>query len=118
VKKLTSQDMQRICGSYYLGTINCLYDRLVEIFGEPTKKIVNEFDQQIFNCDNKTSCEWIIELDNGNVVTIYDWKLSRLYLGDDGLWPDEITTWNIGGFSKKDYEELKKYIEEKKKDEI
>lgn len=51
------------------------------------------------NLDRKTSAEWIIKFndDNGTCATIYDYKVSKKYLGPEGLDVEEIDDWHIGG---------------------
>ena len=56
------------CGTSFKGYIEASYSRLVELFGEPQE------------CDGyKESGEWIFESENGDVVTLYDWKQTNLY---------------------------------------
>lgn len=41
--------------------------------------------------NDKTNFEWIMETDNGDVFTVYDWKEYRV------LDENEILEWHIGG---------------------
>jgi len=43
--------------------------------------------------NDKTNFEWIMETDNGDVFTVYDWKEYRV------LDEDELIEWHIGGHS-------------------
>lgn len=43
--------------------------------------------------DDKVNFEWIMETDNGDVFTIYDWKEYR------SIEETEIIEWHIGGHS-------------------
>lgn len=52
-------------GSSLKGYINCTYQELVKVLGEPTYPNPSG--------DNKVQKEWVIQF-NGNVYTIYDWK--------------------------------------------
>ena len=66
---------------------NVPYSKLVDIFGEPEK-----------TGHDKTDVEWTILFDDGTTAIIYNWKNGRAYCGDDGLEPEQITDWNVGGF--------------------
>lgn len=68
------------------GHITCDFSRLVSLFGEPMCWI----------CD-KTDWEWCIDLGNGHVATIYNWKNGPAY-GVPAA-PSDIKRWNIGGHS-------------------
>lgn len=75
---------QSISGTSFHGTtINLTVNQLISICGEPC---------YISNTgENKVNFEWQMELDNGDVFTIYDWKEYRVI----GL--DEVINWHIGG---------------------
>ena len=73
-------------GTHLQGHVTCDFDRLVSLFGEPMCWI----------CD-KTDWEWCIDLGNGHVATIYNWKNGFNYLGADGLHPSQINEWHVGG---------------------
>tara|TARA_R100001594_G_scaffold64860_1_gene99186 strand:+ start:1016 stop:1513 length:498 start_codon:yes stop_codon:yes gene_type:complete len=66
---------------------NVPYSKIVEVFGEPEK-----------TGHDKTDVEWTILFDDGTTATIYNWKNGRAYCGEDGLEPEQITDWNVGGF--------------------
>ena len=66
---------------------NVPFSKLVDIFGEPEK-----------TGHDKTDVEWSILFDDGTTATIYNWKNGRAYCGEDGLEPEQITDWNVGGF--------------------
>lgn len=68
-------------GTHLLDTITTTYDRIVEVFGDPT--IGPDAD------GDKTTCEWHIKFADGTIATIYDWKLRDTNYGDYG--------WHIGG---------------------
>ena len=63
----------------FLGEVNTTYARLVEVFGEPLSG----------SGDGKVNSEWIIKFANGEVATIYDWKLPET--------PTDDYNWHIGG---------------------
>lgn len=54
--------------------------------------------------DDKTSMEWVRELDSADIFTIYDWKYYRK------IDMDEEIEWNIGGYNKKVTELAKEEI--------
>jgi len=73
--------------TFLQGYIEVPYEKLVKVFGPP-----EEGDGY------KTQVEWRIEFEDGTIATIYDYKMSKEYLGpDEGLEPEEITEWHIGG---------------------
>lgn len=88
-------------GTHKQGDLNCSYDEIVSALGFPII-LVEQF--------SKSDYEWVIELDNGNVVTIYDWKIGKNYLGKDGFDKEHIQWWSIGGTEKKDAEFVKRFI--------
>ena len=48
------------------------------------------------------------------VVSIYNWKNGKNYLGLEGLQVNEITDWNIGGFSPRAVEIVEDVLKERK----
>ena len=83
-------------GTNWQNDLGVSYDRLVKAFGEP-----------ITDWDPKTDAEWYIETEDGVVITIYDYKIGKNYLGNTGLPADAITYWHIGGFNKdKDHKRI------------
>ena len=70
------------------GSFICNYITLVRVLGEPLKG----------SDDFKTQVEWEIEYKDGTITTIYDWKQGKCYLGEEeGIEPNEVICWNIGG---------------------
>lgn len=53
-----------VTGTCLQGTINTSYDRLVDLFGEPTQ----------LEADGKVQVEWAVKFTDGTLATIYDWK--------------------------------------------
>jgi hypothetical protein len=47
----------------------------------------------------KTDAQWAFKFEDGTVATLYNWKDGKNYCGADGLNLEDITSWNIGGFS-------------------
>lgn len=68
-------------GTSFMGCITTTYDKLVQLFGEPMKG----------SDDGKTTAEWVIQFEDGEVATIYDWKLSST--------PTNLYDWHVGGHS-------------------
>jgi len=60
-----------------VGYVNTTYADLVEAFGKP------------LNGGDKTNSEWIIKFADGEVATIYDWKMPTTPVYD--------YEWHIGG---------------------
>ena len=69
-------------GASLQGQIEASYWELVDAFGEPETHVDNE---------HKTQAEWHLKFEDGTIVTVYDWKQSCK--------PQDVMTWNIGGFS-------------------
>ena len=83
--------------SFHYSTITTTVNELISIIGEPV-------------CDSNTgedkvNIEWELEDEEGNVVTIYDWKEYRK------IGMDEKIEWHIGGMSKMITYYAKKEIE-------
>lgn len=74
-------DWDEVNGSHLQGYVFTTYDELVKTFGEP----------HCFDGD-KTTVEWMLKFDNGDVVTIYDYK--------EWETPKHLYQWHIGGFNK------------------
>ena len=55
--------------SFYNSTIKTTIGELIRVLGEPT--------YQQNTGDDKVNVEWICERENGDIVTIYDWKEYR-----------------------------------------
>ena len=69
-------------GTTFLASVN----QLIEVIGQPT--IQDNIGE------DKTNFEWDMELEDGTVFSIYDWKEYRTI----GL--DEVIEWHIGGKNK------------------
>ena len=86
----------RVIGTSFHGiSINGSINQLSKVIGEPTK---------INSGDGKTVFQWVMETDEDEVITIYDWKMYR----EVGM--DEEIEWNIGGHSKKSTEKTREKI--------
>lgn len=69
-----------------IGHISCTYGKLLKLFGDPKRVLSLKTDQ-----------EWTLNFENGDHINIYDWKVGKSYLYEDGLDPEDITEWNVGG---------------------
>ena len=87
-------------GTSLQGEITCDYNKLVELFGEPSG-----------SDGYKSDAEWEIEFEDGVVATIYNWKDGKNYCGEDeGLDVEDIRNWHVGGFSKTAFTNILKVI--------
>ena len=93
----------KISGTSGKGSFICEYKTLVKVLGQP-----EEGDEY------KIQAEWDIEYKDGTVTTIYDWKQGKGYLGEEGIEPEEVIEWNVGGNDdKKSIQHLKDLFIEK-----
>jgi hypothetical protein len=90
--------------SFHNTTISTSYKNLVKLFGKPNSP----------GDEYKVSSEWILEDDNGYLVTIYDWKETNLY---DSSNPSvkkfrelDSYSWHIGGTRIEDEENLQAFV--------
>lgn len=79
-------DAPNTIGAHQQGQIATDYDTLVEAFGEP-----NVLGPTLESTDNKVTCMWAIQFDDGTVATIYDWNTIST--------PFHLHSWIIGGFN-------------------
>jgi hypothetical protein len=89
--KLT--DPSNANGTSLVGHILSTYNKLVQLFGIPNGS--PSFDGKVKN-------EWVLENSDGQVVTIYDWKLSE----NLSHYPDETYHWHIGAHNRSAAAEL------------
>ena len=80
-----------VSGTHLQGYIECDYKTLIEGFGKPDTE-----------CDGyKIDREWILKFEDGTVATIYNYKNGKNYCGpQQGLKPEDIKKWHVGGKSK------------------
>jgi hypothetical protein len=83
--------------SFHDTVIESTVNELEHILGEPDYGDNNGYD--------KVNFEWVMETDNGDVFTVYDWKEHRSLLGNT------VVEWHIGGHSKDVTEQAKREIE-------
>ena len=76
---------KRVSGtSFHDSVVIASVDQLIQVLGEPNEDSNTGFD--------KVNFEWEMELESGEVFTVYDWKEYRM------LRTDEMIEWHIGGF--------------------
>lgn len=76
---------KRISGtSFYYSTVIATVDQLIQVLGEPTDDLNTGQD--------KVNFEWEMELESGDVFTVYDYKEYRM------IARDQMIEWHIGGF--------------------
>jgi len=83
--------------SFHYSTVRASVDELIKVIGEPT--------YESNDGEDKVNIEWELEDDNGDVVTVYDWKEYR------PLSYYEQIEWHIGGMSKNITDNAKEEIE-------
>jgi hypothetical protein len=79
--KFETGDHVEVVGTFLQGCIETTYQKLCEVFGEPT---VYDLDS-----DEKTHAEWDIRFEDGTIATVYDWK--------NYCDPEDVEEWMIGG---------------------
>lgn len=81
------------CGTSLKGQVYTTYDKLVSALGKPKGG----------SADGKTTCEWIVEFEDGSVVTIHDWKTSNT--------PKDLHNWHVGARSHAALDYLEEVLE-------
>lgn len=92
--KATSKDTDGT--SFHDTTITCSLSTLRKVLGEPC--------DELNTGEDKVNVEWMMETDNGDVFTVYDWKEGR------PLSESEMIKWHIGGYNKTATEQAKSEI--------
>lgn len=88
-------------GTSLQGRVNTDYDTLMRLLGKPEQGDLykTQVEWAVRLCDEKTG--------ESTVVTVYDWKQGDCYLGEgNGIPPEAVTTWNVGGYSSEAYYRL------------
>lgn len=81
-------------GTCFQGEVRATYDQLVQALGPPTYPNGD---------DDKVDREWtmtftsVLDPEITEVATLYNWKDGPNYLGADGLPPEAILDWHVGG---------------------
>lgn len=101
VKSLTEWD-SRANGTCLQGYVRGTYDELVSAFGAP----VLDGDEY------KVDAEWQLLFNDEIIVTLYNYKTGRNYLGAEGLDVEDIECWHVGGKSSHVLSLLSDYFEE------
>jgi len=96
--KIKNDSNLNLDGTGLIGYLEITYQNLVSLFGEPTK-----------GGGYKTDAEWHLKTPNG-VISIYNYKDGRNYLGDKGKNAENITDWHVGGSNKEAYDFIVTYI--------
>ena len=96
-------------GTSHVGTVNCDYNKLVALFGEPD-----------FGDSYRSDAEWDIEFHDEakTVACIYNWQNGINYLGRDGTDTPFITSWHVGGKTQRALELVIQLLEENTTDVI
>lgn len=87
-------------GSFRVGQVEATYGKLVEVFGEPEPSV-----------DWRTNAEWVLQFDDGEVASIYDYRKYHSELKD-------IQEWNIGGTSPNVVERIHQLLGTREQDEL
>jgi hypothetical protein len=83
MKVLKETKTKGVIGSSLKGYINCTYQDLIRVLGEPTHPEASG--------DDKVQKEWVVEY-NGEVFTVYDWKTY-----DEEYTINELDQFHVGG---------------------
>jgi hypothetical protein len=83
--------------SFHSTVIKATVNELKQILGEP------DYDGN--DGEDKVNFEWVMETNNGDVFTVYDYKEYR------SLPENEVIEWHIGGYNKDVTEQAKREIE-------
>ena len=75
-----------VVGTNYKGAVDVSYRKLVNTFGKPKK-----------GDGYKTDAEWYLKSPAGKIVTIYNYKDGKAYLGKRGRPVSQLRDWHIGG---------------------
>ena len=84
------EDLSKINGTSKQGTFVMPYGMIVTALGEPHQTFTPE-------TGDKIDVEWCFEFGNGDIVTLYNWKNGKVYLGDEGFEPHQMSYWSVGG---------------------
>jgi hypothetical protein len=101
----TTNDIN-IDGTHLQGSIECSYDKLVDLFGAP------ELSE---GCGDKVDAEWALRFSLGTVATIYNWKNGKSYCGPSGTPVELIRKWNVGGLNERALSRVSEIIEKGKR---
>ena len=73
-----------------VGYLETTFEEIVDAIGEPRR-----YDER----GAKVDAQWVLKVEGrpDPVLTIYNYKDGRNYLGDEGLAVERITEWHLGG---------------------
>lgn len=77
-----NHNTHNIDGTHLQGYIRTTLDNLIETLGVPKSRR---------DYENKVTVEWSLELSDGTIIIIYDWKQVST--------PRGLYNWNVGGHS-------------------
>lgn len=81
--------------SFHMSTVSATVNELKQVLGEV--RFTGEFDDKVQN-------GWEMELENGDVFSVYDWKEYKQYSNDD------VIEWHIGGHDRTITERAKQQL--------
>ena len=81
--------------SFHMSTVSATVNQLKQVLGEV--RFTGDFDDKVQN-------EWLMELKNGDVFSVYDWKEYKQYSNDD------VIEWHIGGHDRTITERAKQQL--------
>ena len=81
--------------SFHMSTVSATVNQLKQVLGEV--RYTGDFDDKVQN-------EWLMELKNGDVFSVYDWKEYKQYSNDD------VIEWHIGGHDRTITERAKQQL--------
>lgn len=81
--------------SFHMSTVSATVNELKQVLGEV--RYTGDFDDKVQN-------EWLMELKNGDVFSVYDWKEYKQYSNDD------VIEWHIGGHDRTITERAKQQL--------
>jgi len=84
--RTTLSRSETLIGTSLVGEIKVPYKKLVKLLGKPNAN----------GDDYKTDAEWGIVV-NDKIMTIYNYKDGKNYLGKNGIATTKLTDWHIGG---------------------
>lgn len=87
-QEIIDRDLSAV-GTYLQMEIDISYASLLACLGQPN----GETDGY------KVDAEWLVVLPDGEVLTVYNYKTGKNYLGKDGKELHQISDWHIGGKS-------------------
>jgi len=88
VKNYRKATKEEAVGTGFKCYLDITYQTLRNKLGKP---------HYIGSSDGKVEVEWDLKFKDGTVITIYDYKVGKSYLGKGGKPVSAIKEWNVGG---------------------